>query len=222
MSVAIVKCPACKNGLKINKTSNNQPIVCGGCQYRSVASEFLPVTLKKITCPQCKSAFAIDAEYQGDTTCSKCAYKGNIAAFRAPDAAHSKNADPNKTMFVATNALYKPGTLVLQKGVCQPDTITLQRGVNTIGRKSNVTGEGLLDTADKYISKKHLHIDVVMKPDYSFEHRLSDAGSTNGTFHNGSRLEKDEIVVLVVGDRIRIGQTEFKLVNELTSKQVDK
>ena len=53
-----------------------------------------------------------------------------------------------------------------------------------------------------------------MKSDSTFEHRLSDNGSVNGTFHNGQRMEKGDVVVMVPGDVVRIGHTEMILKSE--------
>ena len=69
-----------------------------------------------------------------------------------------------------------------------------------------------LSTTDLYMSKNHIIIDVIMKSDSTFEHRLSDNGSVNGTFVNDCRIATDEIAILQSGDIIRIGHTSLKFI----------
>ncbi|MDR1119320.1 MAG: FHA domain-containing protein [Dysgonamonadaceae bacterium] len=54
-----------------------------------------------------------------------------------------------------------------------------------------------------------------MKKDYTFEHRLSDKNSTNGTYHNGILLEPGDVNILMPGDTVGFGKrTFFKFVME--------
>ncbi len=68
----------------------------------------------------------------------------------------------------------------------------------SIGRASDCT----IPIKDRYLSRKHAEIVAV-----SNGWMLKDLGSANGTYLNGSRVEKDE--VLKTGDRIRLGDTEI-------------
>ena len=40
---------------------------------------------------------------------------------------------------------------------------------------------------------------------------ITDLGSSNGTFVNGKRLEKDEIVSIKAGDKIKIANLDFEV-----------
>lgn len=72
-----------------------------------------------------------------------------------------------------------------------------------IGRsdKSNIV------IKDPFISGKHAQF--VLKDG---RYRLEDLGSTNGTFINGSRIDKGQIT-LKDGDKVRVGQVEFLFVH---------
>jgi phosphoserine phosphatase RsbU/P len=81
----------------------------------------------------------------------------------------------------------------------------LNGGNVSIGRASECT----IPVRDRYLSRKHAEIIAV-----GSNWVLKDLGSANGTYLNGSRVEKD--VRLSSGDRIRLGDTELVF---LTSEQ---
>jgi len=170
------------------------------------------------TCPSCKSVLEFDRAAISVVKCPKCSYKGNVADFKQVE----KKVESSETEFAAslpTNKLYRPGKLELQKSdvpwLQDERIVNLQRGINTIGRTScNSTSNIQLPTTDPYMSKAHTIIDVIMKNDGVFEHRLSDKESKNGTFHNGDRLESGDVIKLVPGDIIKIGHTLFKFIAE--------
>src|SRR4028118_1515679 len=68
----------------------------------------------------------------------------------------------------------------------------------SIGRASDCT----IPIKDRYLSRKHAEILAV-----GAAWVLKDLGSANGTYLNGSRVERDEL--LKTGDRIRLGDTEI-------------
>jgi len=68
----------------------------------------------------------------------------------------------------------------------------------SIGRASECT----IPIRDRYLSRKHAEI-LAAGPNWI----LKDLGSVNGTYLNGSRVEKE--MVLNTGDRIRLGDTEL-------------
>jgi pSer/pThr/pTyr-binding forkhead associated (FHA) protein len=116
--------------------------------------------------------------------------------------------------------LLKPCTLILVNGSgVAPETIELKRGVNTIGRKSSSSQSSIQIQGDEYISRNHATIEVVMKKDGNFEHRLSDNNSKNRTYHNDTPLEAGDISVLMPGDTVGFGlRTVFKMcygINDL-------
>jgi sigma-B regulation protein RsbU (phosphoserine phosphatase) len=79
----------------------------------------------------------------------------------------------------------------------------------SIGRASDCT----IPIKDRYLSRKHAEIVSV---DAGW--MLKDLGSANGTYLNGTRVERDEI--LKTGDRIRLGDTE--IVFETSDRSTDR
>ena len=169
-------------------------------------------------CPSCKAVLEFDRAVLSVVKCPKCAYKGIVADFKEikiqPE---STNTEIIGDFF--GNKLYKPGKLELLESDAEwlqkEKTVNLKRGINMLGRMSlNSTSKALLPITDSYMGKNHAIIDVIMKADGVFEHRLSDEGSKNGTFHNGDRLEEDDVIKLVPGDIIKLGHTLFKFIAE--------
>ena len=76
----------------------------------------------------------------------------------------------------------------------------------SIGRASDCT----IPIKDRYLSRKHAEIVPV-----GAAWMLKDLGSANGTYLNGSRVERDE--PLRTGDRIRLGDTEIVFETSGTS-----
>ena len=85
----------------------------------------------------------------------------------------------------------------------------LQGTAVSIGRASDCT----IPIKDRYLSRKHAEI-IAVGPAWM----LKDLGSANGTYLNGSRVERDE--ALKTGDRIRLGDTE--IVFETAERNTDR
>jgi hypothetical protein len=85
----------------------------------------------------------------------------------------------------------------------------LQGEAVSIGRASDCS----IPIKDRYLSRKHAEIIAVGNA-----WMLKDLGSANGTYLNGSRVERDEI--LKTGDRIRLSDTE--IVFETSSASTDR
>jgi len=168
----------------------------------------------KSICPKCKSVLEFDRTAFSVVKCPKCNYTGKVADFKELEPETMPPPGPG-----AGNKFYKPGMLELIESdaqwLQQERLVILKRGMNTIGRKSpNSTATIQLPATDEYMSKNHASIEVIMKADGAFEHRLSDWNSKNGTFHKGERLEKGDVIKLMQGDTIKLGHTSFKLVTE--------
>jgi sigma-B regulation protein RsbU (phosphoserine phosphatase) len=86
---------------------------------------------------------------------------------------------------------------------------TLDGNAVSIGRASDCS----IPIKDRYLSRKHAEIIAV-----GSSWVLKDLGSANGTYLNGSRVERDE--ALKPGDRIRLGDTE--IVFEATERNTDR
>jgi serine phosphatase RsbU (regulator of sigma subunit) len=86
---------------------------------------------------------------------------------------------------------------------------TLDGTAVSIGRASDCS----IPIKDRYLSRKHAEIIAVGN-----NWVLKDLGSANGTYLNGSRVERDE--ALKPGDRIRLGDTE--IVFEASERNTDR
>jgi sigma-B regulation protein RsbU (phosphoserine phosphatase) len=85
----------------------------------------------------------------------------------------------------------------------------LQGAAVSIGRASDCS----IPIKDRYLSRKHAEIIAAGNAWV-----LKDLGSANGTYLNGTRVERDE--PLKTGDRIRLGDTE--IVFEASERSTDK
>ncbi|MEE9385798.1 MAG: GGDEF domain-containing protein [Nannocystaceae bacterium] len=109
----------------------------------------------------------------------------NTVVLQSEDLPHLKPpADPTKRAFVVVLAGDRMGEM-----------FPLNDGRTTIGRGLQTD----VRINDEGISRTHAVIEHV-----DGEYLLSDAGSTNGTYSNGSRVDKSE---LAEGDKIQIGAT---------------
>ena len=156
-------------------------------------------------CPSCKVVLEFDRAVLSTVKCPKCKYSGSVADF--------EESIPTEPAFVRVN---RPGKLELMESDVQwlraEKTVSLKPGINTLGRmSSNDMG---LPVNDSYMSRNHAVIEVITKPGGEIEHRLSDSGSRNGTFYNGDRLEKGDIIRLMPGDVIKVGHTRLKFITE--------
>ncbi len=70
-------------------------------------------------------------------------------------------------------------------------------GEITLGRDENCT---ISIQDDTYVSTLHLRV-----YDYDGQPMIEDLGSTNGTFHNGTKMHGSKL--LQPGDRIQVGTT---------------
>ena len=219
-------CPSCKTPLQVDKTDDNSRMICPICSFASVVLQFPKAPLKKVACPVCKSVLSV-VQKPGRVNCPNCRHSGDISDYPPPKppadvtsaAAVRKQDAGDATVIVNTQAsesrLSRPAVLVLKKGVCNPRMIVLTKGMNTIGRKSSGADCSIkLDSNDEFISRNHARIEFTIRADETFEYYLSDSGSKNGTFLNDKRIEKGEIVILRLKDKIRLGHTTFEFTLE--------
>lgn len=215
MAKSAYKCPSCSTALLFEKGSDEQLINCPKCGNRHPAGSFQSIETQRVYCPSCNIGLQVSTAHKGALTCPKCKKSNDIHTFlRQPKSETSRNNDDNLTQIAtgkSRSGISGVGRLMLKEGVCTPGCIVLKMGVNTIGRKASTPKSTIqLDTADSYMSKCHANIDVILRGNRQVEHRLSDAGSRNGIWHNGEKLNKEDVVVLQPGDKVRIGRTVFE------------
>jgi pSer/pThr/pTyr-binding forkhead associated (FHA) protein len=98
-----------------------------------------------------------------------------------------------------TDALVVGQLKLLQGG--GPSEVPITLGANTLGRMADNV---ICIRADRYVSGHH----AVLNADEQV-FRLTDLGSTNGTFLNGLRLTPNEAVAISDGDEITLGGAVF-------------
>ncbi len=139
-------------------------------------------------CPNCST------ELDGATTCPEC----GTHVENDPTVAFVPLPDQNHPAFSADEAASVEGiagyALVIERGPQAGMTFVLPLGGVTVGRDPN--SSIFLD--DVTVSRHHCRFTVT-------EHHLEveDSGSTNGTYVNGSRVDRSE---LVPGDEVLIGK----------------
>ena len=102
-----------------------------------------------------------------------------------------------------------PAEVTVYSPLFSPFRQPLEGAAVSIGRASDCS----IPIKDRYLSRKHAEIIAV-----GAAWMLKDLGSANGTYLNGSRVERDEL--LKGGDRIRLGDTE--IVFETAERNTDK
>src|SRR5687768_13005059 len=102
-----------------------------------------------------------------------------------------------------------PAEVTIYSPLFSPFRQPLEGSAVSIGRASDCS----IPIKDRYLSRKHAEIIAV-----GTAWMLKDLGSANGTYLNGSRVERDEL--LKGGDRIRLGDTE--IVFETAERNTDK
>ena len=119
------------------------------------------------------------------------------------------SAPPVAPTPVATPAAATSAGKPRLEAVTSGQTFVLVKDENAVGRRSPVDGifpEVDLTEADidSYISRRHGKI-IMGEQGPVYE----DLGSSNGSFHNGTRLQQGVQAVLREGDRLRLGKTEL-------------
>jgi pSer/pThr/pTyr-binding forkhead associated (FHA) protein len=110
------------------------------------------------------------------------------------------------------------GWLIVHDEKTPPKTLNLSMGKNIIGRGKDA--HHILDVGDKYMSRRHCVVEVVMGSSGGYQYIVYDYGhdspsdaSTNGTFLNANvkRLENRDEMYLKNNDVIQIGRTKVVL-----------
>ena len=110
------------------------------------------------------------------------------------------------------------GWLIVHDEKTPAKPLTLKTGKNIIGRGKDA--HHILDVGDKYMSRRHCVVEVIVGSSGGYQYILYDYGhespsetSTNGTFLNANpkRLENRDELYLKNGDVIQIGRTKVVL-----------
>lgn len=217
-----IQCPACKAGLKISYTNDHQIVRCPACKFSDTVNQFSTLHTKKVVCTHCKAILTIGntTTTQQLLTCPNCKNKDRVANYAEYVAPVNLSLTQLPTQIGTLNGLMKLGCLRIVSvpevadnagPISKSEIIKLRKGLNLIGKQTpNSECSIQLNTNDEYMSRKHCKIDLVVKPDGCFEHLLSDAGSTNGTKHNGIKINNNDVIVLKNNDVITVGRTQLR------------
>ena len=191
MQIKRVKCPQCNVVLDV-KNSKNEDV-------------------KQISCPSCKTLLQVRFAPQQEPIEAH-------TFFETPQ--HSSLSDSGETQLAAgvlgATELFKLGTHTHSHAEIIFGAISypLIEGQNIIGRKGNTSKATVqIDSADRYMSRQHIAIDVTKLPDGTLKAVLCNYHNKNLTSVDGQPISGGDIIRLVDGNNITMGHTTvtFKL-----------
>jgi DNA-directed RNA polymerase subunit RPC12/RpoP len=172
----------------------------------------------QLKCSKCQKVIHIAEEKiprDKEKAMIKCPGCQQVLVFTVPQSMRKTIPQAEKTMITegpARQKVHLPKLVHISENI----DYQLKVGKNIIGRDADLS-----ITGDRYISRRHCLVEVIEKGgEYlcilTDDSSISDSGepSTNGTFHNGTRLTRYDKVYLDPGDKIRLGHTDFIFKNE--------
>lgn len=165
-----------------------------------------------ITCPECHQQLSFEEVpgYQNMVVeCPKCHFKANVSVYQG--GTHARGGQDADDM--PTQLVFAPSTSVDvgQIRVLSTDEVHyLKVGSQVIGRRAETGTADIKISNDKYMSRRHIQIDVIKKG-LGYEHRLIEIGSTNLPKLNGKGIQRGDILKLKFGDVLTLGNTDIRL-----------
>lgn len=165
-----------------------------------------------IVCPECRQqlSFTEVPGYQNMVVeCPRCHFKANASVYQSgAQARGGQGADDDSTHLVNTHGLASDtGQIrVKESGEIKP----LKTGSNVIGRHAQSGTADIQISDDKFMSRRHVQIDVVKKPG-GYAHHLVELNSKNVVVLNGKPINRGDILVLKFGDVLTLGTTDVIL-----------
>ena len=185
---------------------DNIPIVCRNCRTpKLIASKKLTSYIGKtikIRCNSCHETFPIEVtpKLLNPNSIEKKQRVTEILDVQESKARLGRNVEPK--------------LLTINKVLNEQFQFKLSQGKNVIGRSVTPTQEQNfigLKTQDSKMSRRHCLLHVETDGGGAVYIFVEDAGSTNGTYLNGERLEPEESLAISPNCRIRIDRTELKI-----------
>lgn len=175
----------------------------------------------RIQCPGCQAKFtlkasSLDSIANKSFRCPKCSYVISFDKIMP----RKKAVEPLHT-HIAGGVGDAPGghTKLANTGGTQLElfmegsgkSLKLGNGIYTLGRDSSDSRASLKISPDKYMSRLHAQLEVMMNPTgVSFPIcRISSLSATNPIFVNNDKLEVGKSVELKSGDKILLGMTKL-------------
>lgn len=191
MQIKRVKCPQCNVVLDVKNSENEE--------------------VKQISCPSCNTLLQI-----------------RFASQQKPIEAHTfleapqndSSSDSGETLLAAgasgATELVKSDSQAHSHAELLFDAISypLKEGQNIVGRKGNTSKATVqIDTADRYMSRQHIAIEVTKMPEGILKAVLSNYQNKNQTSVDGQPINGGDAIRLTDGNAITMGHTKvtFKL-----------
>lgn len=161
--------------------------------------------LKTITCPQCKSPLqvkfspgAVQEPLEAKTVLVNSPSGGSPTVLGGAGLGQSGD-----TQYAPMPNIQKQGYLS-----CNGNRYSLSVGRNIVGRKaSSSDAQVQIETTDRYMSRKHVCIEVIRLADGSNKVFISNDKNKNATYVNGTKLKADDRFVLTNETQIKMGNT---------------
>ena len=191
MQIKRVKCPQCNVVLDVKNSKNEE--------------------VKQISCPSCNTLLQIRfAQQQGPVEAH--------TFLESPQ--NDSHSDSGETILAAgasgTTELFKfePQAYSHAELLFGAISYPLKEGQNIVGRKGNSSKATVqIDTADRYMSRQHIAIEVTKMPEGILKAVLSNYQNKNLTTIDGQPIETGDSIRLTDGNSITMGHTTvtFKL-----------
>ena len=196
METKRIKCPSCGVLLDVRNSQNE--------------------AVKMITCPQCKAQlkvnFSLKQQYASSPLVGETQYVN-------PNAGETQyvNRDNGETRYIGQTSSENPDETILsgKKAVSIPGYLSfggqkypLELGNNVIGRKASTSQATVqIATDDRYMSRQHLHINVIKVSAEKVRVIVSNEHNKNATYINGQLLNEGDQLILTDGSTIKMGNT---------------
>lgn len=176
----------------------------------------------RIKCPYCSAVLEVDDNpaFVGKTLkCKNCGSKDKFENFKriVPKAP----AAEVETEVFRSSSPKSPGLLL---NISDGHEYPLSEGVQTVGRKPKegpAKADIAIVTSDKFMSRCHLRLEVMMGRDGFYHVYASNDGNKNPTYINGALLEDGDKVGVSHASTIRMGETTLRYVGTPTEIETE-
>lgn len=164
-----------------------------------------------IICPNCRTKLSfneIPGWQEKQVECPHCHFKAKADVYQSGSMAQGgQGADNDSTQLPNSFHPAQNGEIGVIKVLSSGRVFQLKEGTNVLGRVAETGNADLKISNDKYMSRRHLQIDVVKTP-WGLEHRLVEIDSKNIIILNGQPIQRGDILKLKFGDKMMLGMTE--------------
>lgn len=172
-----------------------------------------------VVCPNCRSRLSIknEAGIQDKILgCPICKYKAKVSLYMMGQAGKGGRGSTDEDTQLPELSGQQANTDTGQMRVVQTGQICeLHMGRQVLGRlATSGTADlqiGSDNYKDRFMSRRHVQIDVVKNARGAVEHHLVEIGSKNIIKLNGKDIQRGDEIVLNFGDTLTLGHTDVIL-----------